>query len=115
MPFAVFKQTKVLVHWDVIETYPDTVTKFSRLWDGQDKTKTMVLDIIKDKTGLSTEDLAAKKDKYYLNDKKQVSCSYTDRDNACLVLDLECTKNIYEYWEGIALSTIPIYTVEKIP
>ena len=117
MPFAVFKQTCVMPYWENINALPKTVS-----WWGQKcgvLLRDAAIENISIKTSLLLDDLKLMSPEYFLNDKKQVSNTYTDRDNACLVLDLELKPHAGKYsryiGEGPYVVMFPRYTVEKIP
>lgn len=118
MPFAVFSQTGVKVDWKKVNSLSESVGKWEKRMVGDDHTRGKVLAMISKETGVSLDDLALQKEVYYLNDKQEVSFHYTDRDNACLVIDLQLRPKIgmRVRWigDGPYARTYPYYSVEKV-
>lgn len=118
MPFVVYSQTAVKVNWERVDSSPETVGKLEKRFVGDEHTRNKVIKLISERTGIPMEDLALKKEVYFKNDKTEASFHYTDRDNACLVVDLQLRPNLGKYitWigDGPYARMYPHYSVEKV-
>ena len=120
MPFVVKHQTAVRVNWSLIDSIPETLTKWERFFSGYGHTRKEVIQILSEKSDIPLDDLLLRKEVYYKNDKLETSLHYIDRDNACLIIDLQLNPRSNTLVKRIIIGSLacaivsPHYYIEKV-